>query len=77
MTLFVGAMVCSTDASAVSLRAAPGRPVSPTGSGFAGFESSVNDPIAVVLASVGLTVGITAQHSAAAINQTAQLVGEG
>ena len=41
------------------------------------FESSVNDPIAVVLASVGLTVGITATHSAAVINQTAQLMGEG
>ena len=78
MTLFVGAMVCSTDASAVITVLRPQAGQFPQRVlDLLEFESSVNDPIAVVLASVGLTVGITAQHSAAAINQTAQLMGEG
>ena len=78
MTLFVGAMVCSTDASAVMSVLRPQAGQFPQRLlDLLEFESSVNDPIAVVLASVGLTIGMTAMQSTAAIDPTAQLMGEG
>mgnify|MGYP001173216038 FL=1 len=78
MTLFVGAMVCSTDASAVISVLRPQAGQFPQRLlDLLEFESSVNDPIAVVLASVGLTIGMTALQSTAAIDPTAQLMGEG
>ena len=78
VTLFVGAMVCSTDASAVFsvLRAQAGQ-FPQRLLDLLEFESSVNDPIAVVLASVGITMGVSALNASQAIDQTAQLIGEG